>query len=191
MRIQALEMGPGITYTRKNRACPFFKSGVSSIGSEYFPSTCTFPHGSIRESIYLLDFVILHERKKGGSILIGVLRESKYIYIYRREIWKFVVLFNRRVEDKRLECEMRVARAYNTEYMQTMIKIPCNSPPNRHPHEKLYYDSAILSKLSSFPSLKEKKKKEKLSNNFVTSSQSMGLIVKLLQLSSENIYRCL
>lgn len=81
VRIQALEMGPGITYTRKNRACPFFKSGVSSIGSEYFPSTSTFPHGSIRESIYLLDFVILHERKKGGSILIGVLRESKYIYI--------------------------------------------------------------------------------------------------------------
>lgn len=86
-----------------------------------------------------------------------------------------MVLFNRRVEDKRLECGMRVARAYNTEYMQTMIKIPCNSPPNRHPREKLYHDSAILSKLSSFPSLKEKKKKEKLSNNFVTSSQSMGI----------------
>lgn len=69
-----------------------------------------------------------------------------------------MVLFNRRVEDKRLECEMRVARAYNTEYMQTMIKIPCNSPPNRHPREKLYHDSAILSKLSSFEG-KEKKRK--------------------------------
>lgn len=71
-----------------------------------------------------------------------------------------MLLFNRRVEDKRLECGMRVARAYDTEYMQTMIKIPCNSPPNRHPREKLYHDSAIPNfRRSHIFEGKEKKRK--------------------------------